>query len=133
MKTRLIVAVSALVVLSACSGGSDVESTDTTVAASVDTTTDATVATPENVTISVTVGVDSGADRIEQVALGSEVTISLVNPNEDDEFHLHGYDLSPGETPKGETATITFTADTAGEFEVEGHHTEDVLVIINVS
>jgi len=133
MKTRLVVAVSALVVLSACSGGSDVESTDTTVTASVDTTTDATVATPENVTISVTVGVDSGADRIEQVALGSEVTISIVNPNEDDEFHLHGYDLSPGETPKGETATITFTADTAGEFEVESHDTGDVLVIINVS
>ena len=133
MKTRLVIAVSALVVLSACSGGSDVESTDTTVTASVDTTTDATVATPENVTISVTVGVDSGADRIEQVALGSEVTISLVNPNEDDEFHLHGYDLSPGETPKAETATITFTADTAGEFEVESHHTGDVLVIINVS
>jgi len=133
MKTRLVIAVSALVVLSACSGGSDVESTDTTVTASVDTTTDATVATPENVTISVTVGVDSGADRIEQVALGSEVTISIVNPNEDDEFHLHGYDLSPGETPKGETATITFTADTAGEFEVESHDTGDVLVIINVS
>ena len=133
MKTRLIAVVSALVVLSACSSDTDIESTDTTVVASVDTTTDSTVAIPENVAIAVTVGVDSGPERIEQVALGSEVTISMVNPNEDDEFHLHGYDLSPGETPKGETATITFTADKAGEFEVESHHTEDVLVVINVS
>ena len=133
VKTRLIAVVSALVVLSACSSDTDIESTDTTVVASVDTTTDSTVAIPENVAIAVTVGVDSGPERIEQVALGSEVTISMVNPNEDDEFHLHGYDLSPGETPKGETATITFTADKAGEFEVESHHTEDVLVVINVS
>ncbi len=131
MKTRLLVVVAALGSLSACSN--DTAPIDTTAVASVDTAVDSTIAIRENVTISVTVGVDSGAERIEQVALGSEVTISLVNPNEEDEFHLHGYDLSPGETPKGETATITFTADTAGEFEVESHHTEDVLVIINVS
>ena len=133
MKTRLFIVVSTVVALAACSGGSDTASTDTSAVTTVDSTVNSTIAVPENVTISVTVGVDSGPERIEQVALGSEVTLTLVNPNEDDEFQLHGYDLSPGETPKGETATITFTADEAGEFEVESHHTEDVLVIINVS
>jgi hypothetical protein len=137
MKTRVIVVVSAVLALGACSNGADSGSTDTIVVPTsdsvADTTSDSTVSVPENVTIAVTVGVDSGPERVEQVALGSQVTLTLTNPNEDDEFHLHGYDLSPGETPKGETATITFTADKAGEFEVESHHTEDVLVIINVS
>ena len=137
MKTRLLVVASSLFILGACSNSSSSESVDTvgtdTTVASTDITSDSTVSVPENVTISVTVGVDSSPERIEQVALGSQVTLTLTNPDEDDEFHLHGYDLSPGETPKGETATITFTADKVGEFEVESHHTEDVLVVINVS
>lgn len=137
MNVRLILVVPAVIALGACSGSPDADSVDTIAAVTsvspADTTSDSSVIVPENVTISVTVGVDSAADRIEQVALGSQVTLTLTNPNEDDEFHLHGYDLSPSETPKGETATITFTADKAGEFEVESHHTEDVLVVINVS
>ena len=137
MKTRVIVVVSAVLALGACSSGTDSGSSDTTAVPTVDsvsdTSSDSTVSVPENVTIAVTVGVDSGPERVEQVALGSQVTLALTNPNEDDEFHLHGYDLSPGETPKGETATITFTADKIGEFEVESHHTADVLVVINVS
>jgi len=137
MNARLILVVPAVIALAACSSSPDAKTVDTIAAvtsvSTVDTTSDSTVTVPGNVTISVTVGVDSAADRVEQVALGSQVTLTLTNPNEDDEFHLHGYDLSPGETPKGETATITFTADKAGEFEVESHHTEDVLVVINVS
>lgn len=137
MNIRLIFVVPAVIALGACSSSPDAKTVDTIAAATsvstADATSDSTVTVPENVTISVTVGVDSAADRVEQVALGSQVTLTLTNPNEDDEFHLHGYDLSPGETPKGETATITFTADKAGEFEVESHHTEDVLVVINVS
>jgi hypothetical protein len=137
MKTRVIVVASAVFALGACSSGTDSGSTDMTATPTSDsmsnTSSDSTVSVPENVTIAVTVGVDSGPERVEQVALGSQVTLALTNPNEDDEFHLHGYDLSPGETPKGETATITFTADKIGEFEVESHHTADVLVVINVS
>jgi ABC-type Fe3+-hydroxamate transport system substrate-binding protein len=137
MKTRVIVVASAVLALGACSSGTDSGSTDMTATPTSDsmsnTSSDSTVSVPENVTIAVTVGVDSSPERVEQVALGSQVTLALTNPNEDDEFHLHGYDLSPGETPKGETATITFTADKIGEFEVESHHTEDVLVVINVS
>ena len=82
--------------------------------------------------ISVTVGTDSAADRIEEVALGSQVNITLTNPNADDEFHLHEYDLSTGETPKGESAVISFTADKAGLFDLESHVTDEVLVVISV-
>ena len=82
--------------------------------------------------ISVTVGTDSAADRIEEVALGSQVNITLTNPNADDEFHLHEYDLSTGDTPKGESAVISFTADKAGLFDLESHVTDEVLVIISI-
>jgi hypothetical protein len=82
--------------------------------------------------VSVTVGTDSAADRVEEVPLGSQVNITLTNPNADDEFHLHEYDLSTGETPKGEAAVISFTADKAGLFDLESHVTDEVLVIISI-
>ena len=82
--------------------------------------------------ISVTVGTDSATDRVEEVPLGSQVNITLTNPNADDEFHLHEYDLSTGDTPKGESAVISFTADKAGLFDLESHVTDEVLVIISI-
>jgi hypothetical protein len=82
--------------------------------------------------ISVTVGTDSATDRVEEVPLGSQVNITLTNPNAADEFHLHEYDLSTGETPKGEAAVISFTADKAGLFDLESHVTDEVLVIISI-
>lgn len=102
-------------------------SADTTVVAADPS---AKVAVPTE--ISVTVGTDSAADRIEEVALGSQVNITLTNPNADDEFHLHEYDLSTGDTPKGESAVISFTADKAGLFDLESHVTDEVLVIISI-
>jgi len=82
--------------------------------------------------ISVTVGTDSATDRVEEVPLGAQVNITLTNPNADDEFHLHDYDLTAGKTPKGEAAVISFTADKAGLFDLESHVTEEVLVVISV-
>ena len=133
MKKHTSIALSVLVAiaLTACGGSSG--STDTT--AAVDTTVapaDTTASKLAAVTISVTVGTDSSADRIEKVALGAQVTLSLTNPDADDEFHLHGYDMTTGETMKGETSTITFVADKAGEFEVESHVSEQVYVTIVV-
>ena len=82
--------------------------------------------------ISVIVGTDSAVDRVEEVPLGAQVNITLTNPNADDEFHLHEYDLSTGDTPKGEAAVISFTADKAGLFDLESHVTDEVLVIISI-
>jgi hypothetical protein len=115
--------------LAACSDndvdGGNIPSDSTVAAGST-----AKVAGP--VEISVTVGTDSATDRVEEVPLGSQVNITLTNPNADDEFHLHGYDLTPGKTPKGEAAVISFTADKAGLFDLESHVTEEVLVVISV-
>jgi hypothetical protein len=82
--------------------------------------------------ISVIVGTDSAVDRVEEVPLGAQVNITLTNPSADDEFHLHEYDLSTGDTPKGEAAVISFTADKAGLFDLESHVTDEVLVIISI-
>ena len=119
--------------LAACGGppgaSDSPTATESTVASDDSSATDSKLA---GAVIDVTVGTDSGTDRVEEVALGSTVTLNIVNPSADDEYHLHGYDLSPGKTAKGETATITFTAEKAGEFEVESHVTEELLLTIIV-
>lgn len=84
------------------------------------------------VEISVEVGIDSGPDRVEEVPLGSLVRITVVNEDDVDEVHLHGYDLSGGEVDAGEPTTFEFEASTAGEFEVESHATGEVLMILVV-
>jgi hypothetical protein len=105
----------------------DSVSAETTVA-----TADSSAKVAGPIEISVTVGTDSATDRVEEVLLGSQVNITLTNPNADDEFHLHEYDLSTGDTPKGESAVISFTADKAGLFDLESHVTDEVLVVISV-
>jgi hypothetical protein len=85
------------------------------------------------VQIRVTVGVDSGAARVEQVPLGASVILAVTNPDSADEFHLHGYDLGEGITmPAGQTETFNFTADQAGQFELESHESDDVLLVLSV-
>ncbi len=111
----------------------NVESTDT--ASTVESTSPAVSTTIDDgiVRISVTVGVDSGPDRIEEVSVGDSVELTMVNPDEDDEFHVHGFDLGGDETLAGDEKVFAFTADEAGDFEVESHATGDVLVVIRVS
>jgi hypothetical protein len=83
--------------------------------------------------ISATVGVDTGPERVEHVPLGSTVVLMVTNPDSEDEFHLHGYDLGDGDVmAAGQTETFNFVADQAGEFELESHDTEDVLLVLSV-
>ena len=98
----------------------------------VETSTTST-APDDTMRILVTVGVDSGPDRVEAVKLNQQVELTIVNPKADDEFHLHGYDLGGGVTKAGEEKTFAFTATEAGEFEVESHVSETVLVVLKVS
>ena len=132
MKTlfRVVLPIALVASLGACSSSDS--ATDTTMpnAASPTNPSNSKMAAPTE--ISVVVGTDSSPDRIEEVTLGANVQVTLSNPKADDEFHLHGYDLSPGETKMGEVSIISFTADKAGDFEIESHVTEDVLVIIRV-
>jgi len=129
----IIPAVTFAITLAAC--GSDDKAADTaSTTASTTAATTAGTSTAGPVVITVTSGVDSGEDRVEQVPLGSTVKLTVVNPDKDDEFHVHGYDLGDGvAVKKGEPETFTFTADKAGEFEVESHTTDVVLLILKVS
>jgi hypothetical protein len=128
---KLCVIVPLVAVLAACGSST---STDTTVATSTTVPQTTTVpATGEPLEIDVTVGDDSDPDRIEIVDLGSSVTITLVNPNSADEYHLHGYDISTKKMAPGVPATISFTATKAGTFELESHITENVLVVLEIS
>lgn len=140
---RFPLALSALMLCAACGGGSSsgtsnqlaVETSVIPTTAVSDTTTTAVAATVDDeiTRIDVVVGVNSDSDRIEEVRLGSQVELTLVNPEEDDEFHLHGYDLGGDETAAGEEKVFAFTATEAGDFEVESHATDEVLVVIRVS
>lgn len=66
-----------------------------------------------------------------EVALGSTVAV-VVTSDIAGEIHLHGYDRSV-DVPAGGTATLTFTADIPGVFEVEMHGLGRQLVQLQVS
>lgn len=123
---KLFAACAALMMLAGCATSETVATTTTAVA----TTT--TVA-PEPLDIDVIVGENSGNERIEVVALGDDVRITLVNPTQEDEYHLHGYDIVSKKMAPGAPATLTFTANVAGTFELESHVTNDVLVVLEIS
>ena len=107
-----------------CGSDTDSKSSSTTAAA----------VAAETVENSVTVGTDSAPDRVEEIPLGATVKLTVVDPNADQEYHVHGYELGDGaELTKGEPAVFEFVADKAGDFEVESHTTETVLVILRVS
>lgn len=128
---KLVLSTMVAVLLTACGSSSNSVATTSTTASLVTTTTEAPVVEP--LEIEVTVGEDSGDGRIELVDVGSAVSITLVNPAAEDEYHLHGYDIVSKVMPPGVAATLSFTADTAGTFELESHVTGEVLVVLEVS
>ena len=130
---QLMLVLTPLVGLAACS--SDSTSTDTVATAetTVNTFSDiSTTISDGSIIIEVVVGENSGPDRVEEVPLGAEVTLQFTNPDADDEYHVHGYDLGGEVTKKGEMKTFTFTADKAGDYEIESHISEKVLAVIRV-
>jgi len=88
-------------------------------------------ATDEPVEISVIIGQTSGSAVAYQATLGSKVQIKILNPDADDEFHLHGYDLSAIATA-GQETMIEFTADQLGSFDLESHKTGDWILTLVV-
>ena len=127
MKKFALAAV-AVFALSACGGASTTDST------SVPSTVSSSSSDEMNTeTFTLTVGENSGVNNIISFTKGSNVELTIVNPNADDEVHLHGYDLTTGDLPKGEMSVISFIANEAGDFEIESHITEEVLSIIRIS
>ena len=88
-------------------------------------------ATDEPVEISVIIGQTSGSAVAYQATLGSKVQIKILNPDADDEFHLHGYELTATATA-GQETMIEFTADQLGSFDLESHKTGDWILTLVV-
>ena len=127
MKKFALIAV-AVFAMSSCA---DATTTDTT---SVPTTVSTNSSDEMNTeTFTLTVGENSGVNNFISFTKGSNVELTIVNPNADDEVHLHGYDLTTGDLPKGEKAVISFIANEAGDFEIESHISEEVLSIVRIS
>ncbi len=127
MKKFALAAVAVFALVS-CSNASTTDTTPepTTIPASASNET-------KTETFTLTVGENSGVNNIISFTKGSNVELTIVNPNADDEVHLHGYDLTTGDLPKGEMSVISFIANEAGDFEIESHITEEVLSIIRIS
>ncbi len=119
--------------LIACSDAKNADESTSTSTTSTTVADNTTTSAPQEVICDVTVGVDSGATNRCEAKVGATVRITVLNPDAADELHLHDYDLTTGEIAAGEEASIVFTADKDGEFELESHVTEEVMMILVVS
>ena len=126
-KSFVIVAACLAFTATACGGSST--SSDTTVPAS---TTSELSSDSTKKEITITIGENSGTDVVSEVVQGQQVTVTFLNKDADDEIHIHGYDLTTGEMKKGVPASITFTANNFGDFEMESHVSEEVVQILRV-
>ncbi len=97
--------------------------------------TDAVVNADGSISINVIVGTDDydtlAGERVVKVALGSAVTITLTDTNDDQDYHLHGYDVG-AEAKKGEPGVISLVVDQAGQYDVESHTTGKTLLVLVV-
>ena len=112
----------------------DEETMDET-ASTVVAPTDAVVNADGSVSINVIVGTDDyetlAGERVVKVALGAAVTITLTDASEDQDYHLHVYDVGV-EAKKGEPGVISLVVDQAGQFDVESHTTGKLLLVLVV-
>ncbi|HEY7381242.1 MAG TPA: hypothetical protein VH572_08540 [Gaiella sp.] len=95
-----------------------IETTDTETVPPA-TTVESEPAPPSVHTVAIVVegGRPRGGIARPEVAVGERVRVR-VRSDVADEVHVHGYDLSK-DVPAGGTATIAFTADVPGRFEIE--------------
>ena len=127
--TKSIIATCLLLGAVGCSSSDSTSDAAEETEVSEDATEEST-AIDEVVEISVTMGYNSGSPIAYQATLGSKVQITLLNPDADDEFHLHGYEVSAKATA-GQETMIEFTADQLGSFDLESHVTSEwVLTLV---
>ena len=96
-------------------------------------TTPVTDAPAEGNTVEIIIDVDDPAQvgKTWPVGLGQTVVLRLLSDT-DQEYHVHGYDIET-QAAAGVEATIEFTADQAGDFDVESHTTDAILAILQVT
>jgi hypothetical protein len=88
-------------------------------------------AATQTITLSYANGEASGDTGRVAIPLGTTVTV-VVRGDSADKVHVHGYDRYL-EVPAGSSATLTFTADIPGVFDVELHDTGLLLTQLEVS
>lgn len=131
MKRLTVAFLGLTAVLSSCGDNTKTDTTTTTAVSTTSTSSTTTTTAPEGPVIcNVFIGVPAD-DCVARV--GDEVKITVTNPNESDEMHLHGYDLSSGEMAINTPASISFTADQAGVFDLESHVTDEVVMVLRVT
>jgi len=129
--------------LAGCGGGTSSQSTATTdtdtgiatVATTPAATTDTTATTPtapKPTTIAIVVeqGRPRGGIARPTVEKGDKVVL-VVRADAGEAIHLHGYDIEKAVTP-GTPVRIPFTATLPGRFELELHHPDALLAVIEV-
>ena len=106
--------------------------TETTPTETETTPTETTPAkpAPRTVTIRVVGGVPQGGIARPKVKKGDRVVI-VVRTDAGEEVHMHGYDVERTVTP-GKPVRLPFTATIPGRFEIELHHPDALLAVVEV-
>ena len=105
--------------------------TTTTETATTTETTTTSAPKPRTITLVVESGRPRGGIARPTVAKGDKVVV-VVRTDAGEEVHLHGYDVEKPVTP-GTPVRIPFTADLPGRFELELHHPDALLAVIEVN
>jgi hypothetical protein len=127
--------------LAGCGGGSSQAdaTTETTQATTPATTTTETITAettttsapkPRTITVVVEAGRPRGGIQRPTVDKGEKVVL-VVRTDAGEEVHLHGYDIEKPVTP-GTPVRISLTANLPGRFELELHHPDALLAVIEV-
>jgi hypothetical protein len=135
----LFAVAASVLALAGCGGDGSSQTTATT---DTDTTTATTTTTgsatttapaapkPTTIAIDVEQGHPSGGIKRPTIKKGDEVVL-VIRTDMGEEVHLHGYDIEKPVTP-GTPVRIPFTANLPGRFELELHHPDALLAVIEV-
>ena len=147
MRRILVIAVAAsALALAGCGGDAETASPDATATETATTTattpaeTVPTVTTPAETTppspkpTTIVIVVDQGRPRggIKRPKLDKgEKVVLVIRADAGEDVHLHGYDIEKPVTP-GKPVRIPLTVDLPGRFELELHHPDSVLAVLEV-
>lgn len=104
--------------------------TGTTTTVETDTAPVETTPQPTTVAIRVVRGVPQGGIARPKVQKGERVVL-VIRADAGESVHLHGYDVERKIVP-GKPTRMPFTATIPGRFEVELHHPDAVLAVVEV-
>jgi ABC-type Fe3+-hydroxamate transport system substrate-binding protein len=138
MRTILLVALAAGVLAAAGCGSEEpspdastttVETPPTTVESPAPTTVE-TPPKPRTIVIVVDQGRPRGGIKRPTLEKGEKVVI-VVRADAGESLHIHGYDIEKLVTP-GKAVRVPLTATIPGRFEVELHHPDSLLAVLEV-